>query len=147
MSQICLKCSIRKDISLFEKQKNRPNHRKVCKTCRYSMRDREKEKKRHREYMKERRASNPDAVRINWERHKYGMAKEDFAYKCCWVCGSKDRLHIDHCHSSGNVRGLLCHGCNIALGCLADDADRIVRLKLYLETGPHFELDRRKYPA
>lgn len=34
----------------------------------------------------------------------------------CWICKSKDMLHIDHCHNSNNVRGLLCGPCNLMIG-------------------------------
>lgn len=33
------------------------------------------------------------------------------------------RCHIDHCHDTGFVRGLLCPSCNIALGHLGDSVE------------------------
>lgn len=42
-------------------------------------------------------------------------------------------LAIDHCHTTGVVRGLLCSGCNKALGCAGDDPARLRALAVYLE--------------
>lgn len=56
----------------------------------------------------------------------------------CAVCGQdnrKRRLVVDHCHTRGTVRGLLCDGCNKSAGLLHDDVDRIRRLADYLENG------------
>lgn len=39
---------------------------------------------------------------------------------------------IDHCHSSKQVRGVLCTQCNVALGLLGDDPSRILGLQVYL---------------
>jgi hypothetical protein len=43
----------------------------------------------------------------------------------CAICGGQpkedSRLYIDHCHSTGQVRGLLCFHCNTALGHFNDD--------------------------
>ena len=33
----------------------------------------------------------------------------------CAGCGSTERLHVDHCHDTGRVRGVLCHNCNAVL--------------------------------
>src|SRR5712691_9953134 len=31
----------------------------------------------------------------------------------CAICGERpDELHVDHCHITGKVRGMLCLGCN-----------------------------------
>ncbi len=43
-------------------------------------------------------------------------------------------LNVDHCHSTGAVRGLLCHNCNRALGLLKDDTNRIKTAIEYLES-------------
>lgn len=41
---------------------------------------------------------------------------------CCKICNRKRKLVVDHCHSTGKVRGMLCNGCNTALGVLERDA-------------------------
>ena|ERR1035437_5823272 len=58
----------------------------------------------------------------------------------CVVCQSgpsgsahEKRLHVDHDHVTGRVRGLLCGGCNQALGYSHEDADRLRRLAAYVE--------------
>lgn len=54
----------------------------------------------------------------------------------CDACGGlpdpKKGLHFDHCHTSGNFRGWLCRGCNLALGNVSDDIQRLHRLIDYL---------------
>lgn len=42
-------------------------------------------------------------------------------------------LNVDHCHTTGAVRGLLCSPCNQALGLLAEDPDRVKALLKYIE--------------
>ena len=56
----------------------------------------------------------------------------------CAVCGKHKsterygKLHIDHCHETGTIRGMLCGNCNTALGLLQDDPDNIRELLNYL---------------
>lgn len=42
------------------------------------------------------------------------------------------QLSVDHCHETGTVRGLLCHGCNAAIGLLGESIDRINAAAMYL---------------
>ena len=48
--------------------------------------------------------------------------------------GKLTRLCIDHCHSSGKVRGLLCHACNTAIGKFKDDISLLNSAILYLNS-------------
>jgi len=45
-------------------------------------------------------------------------------------------LAVDHHHKSGEIRGLLCGGCNVAIGFLMEDADWLRRAAEYLEWPP-----------
>lgn len=69
---------------------------------------------------------------------KWGMVISDDTV--CEACGSVDRLCVDHDHdccpgpkSCGKcVRGILCNGCNSALGYLKDDVSRVKMLCDYI---------------
>lgn len=53
----------------------------------------------------------------------YNSMLEAQGYKCA-LCGAPPgdrRLDVDHCHEDGNVRGLLCYRCNMALGLFRED--------------------------
>ncbi len=76
-------------------------------------------------------------------RRAYGLEPADYQDilnsqgGLCAVCrggpnGPGNRLHVDHCHGSNRVRGLLCAKCNTATGLLNDDPDRAESLAAYL---------------
>ncbi len=78
------------------------------------------------------------------ERHlisKYGLTSEDKARmhkaqnEVCGICQEKvslNKIHVDHCHTTGQVRGLLCSACNKALGLLKDNPERCKNMAAYL---------------
>lgn len=52
----------------------------------------------------------------------------------CIGTSNDNILHVDHCHQSGAVRGLLCKRCNAALGQIDDDVPRLLGLVEYLRS-------------
>lgn len=75
----------------------------------------------------------------NMARKRYGISKLEYlsmlenAVCGNTGCNSTYRLHIDHDHATGKVRGWLCSDCNTALGLLHDSLEKINGLKKYLE--------------
>ncbi|MFF3908865.1 endonuclease VII domain-containing protein [Streptomyces sp. NPDC001848] len=51
----------------------------------------------------------------------------------CVICLKAPAVHVDHCHKTGKVRGVLCFNCNSAIGKLDDDPDIGRRAVAYLE--------------
>ncbi len=87
---------------------------------------------------------NPKKERAYWLNKKFGITLEhydgmrkDQNYKCYICQRSEDELDrclaVDHCHTSGKVRGLLCGNCNRYLGQIADNIEAAKNLLSYLE--------------
>lgn len=74
----------------------------------------------------------------------FGMTPESYAVMLeaqnhvCAICqtnvpvAKKASLHIDHCHATGKVRGLLCHHCNVGLGAFKDNVEFLMKAAGYL---------------
>ena len=81
------------------------------------------------------RAGRPEKIADYERRRRYGLSGADYAALLarqgggCAACRRKPRgkrrLEVDHCHSTGRVRGLLCNKCNTMLGMSGDDPDRL----------------------
>jgi len=56
----------------------------------------------------------------------------------CQICGVEPdpdgkRLAVDHCHTTGRIRGLLCSNCNTAIGLLYDNKELLQNAINYLK--------------
>lgn len=79
---------------------------------------------------------------------KYGLTREQYQemYEAvegrCQVCFTpQEVLCVDHCHSSGKVRGLLCKKCNLGIGYLQDDLAILEQAKEYLSVANDIQPD------
>jgi len=117
ITKVCTKCKEEKPFGDFYKRKARKKGRvSRCKEC----------VKNHR------RKQNtwPESKFHRRNRHleyTYGITLEDWErmfadqHGCCGLCGKHQSelemsLAVDHRHSDGKVRGLLCNQCNLKLG-------------------------------
>lgn len=66
---------------------------------------------------------------------KYGLSEEDYNKlpKQCEICGDNVKLCVDHCHSTDNVRGILCDRCNVSLGGFKNSIEILRNAIRYLE--------------
>jgi hypothetical protein len=76
---------------------------------------------------------------ITFEQYEAMLAEQ---HNRCAICGSEPdpngrrsagRLHVDHDHETGRVRGLLCNRCNPGVGYFLHDTDRLRAAIAYLE--------------
>jgi hypothetical protein len=67
---------------------------------------------------------------------RYGLVAEELEaidlQKTCQVCGAGGELHVDHCHYTLDIRGVLCRSCNTVLGAVQDNPETLVKLAAYL---------------
>lgn len=119
----CRCCGLEKPLTDFSIDKRwKQTYKLDCKVC-YN------EKKRLK--------YNPEDRRKDGLLRNYGISYEDMCSMytqqngCCAICGKsvslisgktkKGKAHIDHCHITGKVRGILCTKCNTLLG-MAEDS-------------------------
>ncbi|MFI1506431.1 endonuclease VII domain-containing protein [Streptomyces sp. NPDC020597] len=77
--------------------------------------------------------------RISYFKRKYGLTPKELdalitsQRGVCCICLAAPAAHVDHCHETGRVRGVLCFSCNAALGQFKDRPDVIRRAATYVE--------------
>jgi hypothetical protein len=77
--------------------------------------------------------------RTTWLEKTYGITERDYNRMHeaqdgrCAICRRAKKLHVDHHHGSGKVRGLLCNTCNMGLGSFQDDVSLLAVASTYLQ--------------
>lgn len=78
-------------------------------------------------YPMEKKTKRQEQQKKNWLKFKYNLTTAEVKEMetkqggKCLICKRKLKLHIDHCHEKGIVRGLLCFNCNTGLGMFKDN--------------------------
>jgi hypothetical protein len=133
----CTKCGVVKPLTEFHKRPETKDGRRTdCKEC-------------NQKQKAERWASTPPEVRkakniVSRLKYQYGMTPADYVKKVeeqnnkCFICeqeaGYNDKpLYVDHCHTTGNVRKLLCQHCNSGLGMFRDNPELLSKAADYLK--------------
>lgn len=72
---------------------------------------------------------------------RFGISREEYSQmlvnqnNSCAICKKeiKWEAHVDHCHTTGKIRGLLCRNCNLGLGGFKDNIDTIRKAIDYVQ--------------
>jgi len=106
-------------------------------------RQRPEAKEKSRERTRQWQRSHPDVV-FRSRLKKFGITPIQYEELLraqngvCAICKTvkqstiKTKLHVDHDHLSGEIRGLLCHNCNVTLGLMKDNPDLLRAAADYL---------------
>jgi hypothetical protein len=131
----CAKCGVEKPLSEFRKKVDgKFGVGARCKSC-INNHQAPNKKNRH--------LKGYDRFKHNYYLRKYNITLEDVKFmlkqqNCtCAICKSKFKngkdTHVDHCHITGKVRGLLCTCCNLGLGKFKDSTDLLESAQKYLQ--------------
>lgn len=131
----CSVCRRQKALRLYHK--HRRNKDGVSSTCKNCARKRallwaDMNKDRHKKNMREWRFVT--RYGINVEDYERMLTAQDGKCALCYSTpAAKKHLDVDHCHTTGTVRGLLCRRCNMALGLFKDNARVLSAAVRYLK--------------
>ena len=128
----CTKCGKTKPKTEFNKDSHTPDGvRRYCREC-------------QKEENKKRRYKNPDEWKNYHYFAKYGISLDEYNEMftlqngCCYICGIHSsklnrNLAVDHCHTTGKVRKLLCTNCNSGIGKLQENIELLQKAISYLK--------------
>lgn len=135
----CARCRVHKPTLEFSRARSSSDGLySYCKPCSVE---------KNREWYEANRPALKERRRARDRRTMYGLSAEahrDLFERQAGVCaicgrdgavGHKEVLAVDHCHRTGEVRGLLCDSCNRGIGLLCDDPELLRVAAIYLEEG------------
>lgn len=99
----------------------------------------------------ERKHSNPSGhlrkTQSFWLKQRYNITLDTYEQmlenqdRKCAICGRKDSgktankaFCVDHCHTTGKIRGLLCMPCNRSIGQFKDNSETLRKAAEYIDS-------------
>lgn len=154
----CTKCHEPKDTAEFYKQSSyrgrASRYQSICKKC--VLTNRKNRYATDTEFRSKTISKVKNWQQNNWLRWKdkdlknrYSISLDEYTVLLeqqgglCAIChepesrqikGVTCSLHVDHDHSTGKIRGLLCHGCNTGIGLLKEDITVLHKAIAYLSS-------------
>ena len=138
-SKVCNLCNKEKDLSAFKKGvKYKGGYRPQCTDCSRSYNNKMHHKHKHKhpyDYEKDKDNKLKRAYGISYQEYLHMLDAQEGQ---CAICGTTDTgkrkaFAVDHCHTCGEVRGLLCAPCNTAIGSLKEDLEIMQRAMDYVK--------------
>lgn len=140
----CKKCSIEAARSRYENKSEqiKAYHKEYNKKNKAALKEKraahyQDNKELHASRGKAWRAANQDKILEYGFKKAYGLTLSEYnamftaqdgkCKLCLGISADGRRLSVDHCHSTGKVRGLLCNSCNLALGMFKDNTSVLER--------------------
>jgi hypothetical protein len=152
-SKRCSHCGVMKSSDCFTSSQN-GRRASWCKTCsaQKAKEYRERRPEETRANVRRWQEENQDVIRLRRKENRpiawgkmlervYGITADDYwrMHKeqsgVCVICGRGNngkRLHVDHDHATGKIRGLLCQKCNMSIGLLDDNPSIVLKMHEYL---------------
>lgn len=145
MTKTCYKCKTEKPRDAFFKAtKKKDGLQSMCKSCQ-AVNDKLPHRKHshNKASAKYYKSEKGEAYHADWQfKKKYGISLEQYNSMyttqdgVCAICNRPEskgvRLSVDHNHNSGEVRELLCHRCNVAIGLVGESQEIISKISQYL---------------
>lgn len=146
-TRICAKCKIEKPIDNFYKILHGHRRASYCKTCQLKKSKEDKLKPEWKDKLAELRIKKREYSKMypgrHWKEYGINLTVEEYNERftaqggCCVICGRhastmKRRLHVDHNHTTGQCRGLVCPHCNNIIDIVENKNNLIDKIKEYL---------------
>lgn len=140
----CKKCgSSNNSFPLGQNGKGKYYYRPTCTKCKNSVGVEHRKK-----YYSKMKVTNPERYALIQRRHrlkkKYGLTLEKYAEifnsqgGVCAICRTPEsprNMPVDHNHTTGEIRGILCDHCNKALGYFKDNVETMKTAIAYIQRG------------